>query len=69
MTLQDALDQYANGGKDSTEKKSGHFHNLAEILAGVVTDPDASKNPENDKINNAGTALVDRIKALTPATQ
>ena len=69
MTLQDALDQFANGSKDSTEKKSGHFHNLAEILAGVVTDPDASKNPENDKINNAGTALVDRIKALTPATQ
>lgn len=69
MTLQDALDQFANGSKDSTEKKSGHFHNLAEILAGVVTDPDASKNPENDKINNAGTALMDRIKALMPATQ
>lgn len=71
MTLADALNQYASGSKDSTDdgKKTGHFHNLAEILAGVDSDPGASKNPQNEQINNAGNAMMDRIKALTPATQ
>ncbi|WP_448646038.1 hypothetical protein [Pseudomonas mohnii] len=71
MTLADALNQYANGSKDSVDdgKKTGHFHNLAEILAGVDSDPGASKNPQNEQINNAGNAMMDRIKALTPATQ
>jgi hypothetical protein len=71
MTLADALNQYANGSKDSADdgKKTGHFHNLAEILAGVDSDPGASKNPQNEQINNAGNAMMDRIKALTPATQ
>ncbi|MBM6442870.1 hypothetical protein ACX3YC_27255 [Pseudomonas mohnii] len=71
MTLADALNQYANGSKDSadTEKKTGHFNNLAEILAGVDTDGSASKTPENDQIDKAGNAMMDRIKALTPATQ
>jgi hypothetical protein len=65
------LNQYASGSKDSTDdgKKTGHFHNLAEILAGVDSDPGASKNPQNEQINNAGNAMMDRIKALTPATQ
>ncbi|WP_449104928.1 hypothetical protein [Pseudomonas mohnii] len=71
MTLADALNQYANGSKDSadTEKKTGHFNNLAEILAGVDTDGSASKNPENDQIDKAGNAMMERIKTLMPATQ
>ncbi|MGY3174131.1 hypothetical protein ACVWYU_003534 [Pseudomonas sp. TE12234] len=71
LTLANALNQYANGNKDSadTGKQAGHFHNLAEILAGVDTDPGASKNPQYEQINNAGNAMMDRIKALMPATQ
>ncbi|MBH8612427.1 hypothetical protein I4N56_016995 [Pseudomonas mohnii] len=71
MTLADALNQYANGSKDSadTEKKTGHFNNLAEILAGVDTDGSASKTPENDQIDKAGNAMMERIKTLMPATQ
>ncbi|MBV6822691.1 hypothetical protein [Pseudomonas sp. PD9R] len=69
MTLQNALNQYDKVAPDSAEKKSGHFHNLAEILAGVDTDGSESKNPQNDKINTAGNAMMDRIKALMPATQ
>ncbi|WP_288096678.1 hypothetical protein [Pseudomonas sp.] len=71
MTLADALNQYANGSKDSVDdgKKTGHFHNLAEILAGVDSDPGASKNPQNEQIDKAGNAMMERIKTLMPATQ
>ncbi|VVN39523.1 hypothetical protein PS662_05372 [Pseudomonas fluorescens] len=36
LSLEAALNQSA--GVDPAEKKSGHFHNLAEILEGIVTD-------------------------------
>ncbi|MHC8287452.1 hypothetical protein ACYZUD_11620 [Pseudomonas sp. XS1P51] len=36
LALEAALNQSAS--VDPAEKKTGHFHNLAEILAGVVTD-------------------------------
>ncbi|MGE8151478.1 hypothetical protein ACQKP5_09555 [Pseudomonas vancouverensis] len=68
MTLQNALDQYAKGSSsESADKKTGHFHNLAEILAGVETDGAASKNPQNEQIANAGNSMMDRIKALMPS--
>lgn len=56
MTLADALNQYANGSKDSADdgKKTGHFHNLAEILAGVDSDPGASKTRRTNRSTMPG---------------
>ncbi|UZE13456.1 hypothetical protein [Pseudomonas sp. B21-053] len=70
QTLQDALAQYdkgdvAAGGK----KKDGHFNNLAEILAGVDTSGSGSKDPEGNKITNAASAMMDKLKAMLPATK
>jgi hypothetical protein len=67
MSLQDALNQYGKGDTSTDEKKKGHFHNLAEILAGIDTDGSASKNPESSKIANAGSAMLEKIKALLPS--
>lgn len=70
MTLQDALNKYGQGDSGSTEKKKeGHFHNLAEILAGIDTDGSANKSPQSDKINSAASAMMDKLKGLLPATQ
>lgn len=70
QTLQDALAQYdkgdvAAGGK----KKDGHFNNLAEILAGVDTSGSGSKDPEGNKITNAASAMMDKLKAMLPTTK
>lgn len=70
QTLQDALNQYDKGDAVAGgKKKEGHFNNLAEILAGIDTSGAASKNPEGNKITTAGSTMMEKLKAMLPATQ
>ncbi|WP_213937258.1 hypothetical protein [Pseudomonas sp. dw_612] len=70
QTLQDALAQYDKGDPAADgKKKDGHFNNLAEILAGVDTSGSGSKDPEGNKIANAPSSMMDKLKAMLPKTQ
>jgi hypothetical protein len=49
---------------DPAEKKTGHFHNLAEILAGVVTD--GSDNEQSGSAKNAdpSVGIMKKLQSL-----
>ncbi|UWF50771.1 hypothetical protein NYP20_07355 [Pseudomonas sp. N3-W] len=68
QTLQDALNQYGKVNPGADDKKKGHFNNLAEILSGANTNGSTSLNPQSSKITNASNTLMERIKAMLPAT-
>lgn len=55
QTLEAALNQSASLAP--TEKKSGHFPNLAEILAGVVTQPEQEQNSSGKNADPSAQVL------------
>ncbi|KJZ36911.1 MULTISPECIES: hypothetical protein [Pseudomonas] len=59
LSLEAALNQSA--GSDPADKKSGHFHNLAEILAGVVTDG-SDKKTDDAKTADPLAHLLDTLQ-------
>jgi hypothetical protein len=59
LSLEAALNQ--NAGSDPADKKSGHFHNLAEILAGVVTDG-SDKKTDDAKTADPLAHLLDTLQ-------
>lgn len=63
LSLEAALNQ--SGGTDPAEKKTGHFHNLAEILAGVVTDGSDSKQSGKAKNADPSIEILKKLQSLT----
>jgi len=62
LSLEAALNQ--SSSLDPAEKKTGHFHNLAEILAGVVTD--GSDNEQSGSAKNAdpSVGIMKKLQSL-----
>lgn len=63
LSLEAALNQ--SGGTDPAEKKTGHFHNLAEILAGIVTDGSDSEPSDAAKNADPSAAMLKKLQSLT----
>lgn len=63
LSLEAALNQ--SGGTDPAEKKTGHFHNLAEILAGIVTDGSDSEQSSSAKNADPSAEILKKLQALT----
>ncbi|MGE8186345.1 hypothetical protein [Pseudomonas sp. NPDC086278] len=65
LSLQAALNQGAGAGTDTdAETKTGHFHNLAEILAGVVTDGSDKKPSDAAKNTDPGVHILEKLQSL-----
>ncbi|SEQ55491.1 hypothetical protein SAMN03159444_01931 [Pseudomonas sp. NFACC02] len=62
LTLEAALQQTGGVDVDPAKKKTGHFHNLSEILAGIVTD--GSDKKEESKPNKSGGYVFENVQAL-----
>ncbi|WP_460046178.1 hypothetical protein [Pseudomonas sp. S2_H01] len=62
LTLEAALQQTGGVDVDPAKKKTGHFHNLSEILAGIVTD--GSDKKEESKTNKSGGYVFENVQAL-----
>lgn len=62
LTLEAALQQTGSVDVDPVRKKIGHFHNLSEILAGIVTD--GSDKEEEGKPNKSGGYVFENVQAL-----
>jgi hypothetical protein len=60
LSLEAVLNQ--GGGSDPTEKKSGHFHNLAEILAGVVTDGSDQEKADDAKTDDPAAVILAKLQ-------
>lgn len=63
LSLEAALNQ--SGGADPAEKKTGHFHNLAEILAGIVTDGSDSEQSSDARNANPSAEILKKLQSLT----
>lgn len=63
LSLEAALNQ--SGGTDPAEKKTGHFHNLAEILAGVVTDGSDSEQSSAARNADPSVEILKKLQSLT----
>jgi len=63
LSLEAALNQ--SGGTDPAEKKTGHFHNLAEILAGVVTDGSDSEQSSATSNADPSVEILKKLQSLT----
>lgn len=63
LSLEAALNQ--SGGTDPAEKKTGHFHNLAEILAGIVTDGSDSEKSSAAKHADPSVEILKKLQSLT----
>lgn len=63
LSLEAALNQ--SGGTDPAEKKTGHFHNLAEILAGVVTDGSDSEQSSATRNADPSVEILKKLQSLT----
>lgn len=63
LSLEAALRPSQSSGAPTREQKTGHFHNLAEILAGVVTQPDAE---ESDRLQSGDAAarMLSKLQSL-----
>lgn len=61
LSLEAALNQ--STGMDPAEKKSGHFHNLAEILEGIVTDGSDSEKSGAGKNVDPSVAILKKLQA------
>lgn len=63
LSLEAALNQ--SGGTDPAEKKTGHFHNLAEILVGVVTDGSDSEQSSAARNADPSAEILKKLQSLT----
>ncbi|AHZ72819.1 hypothetical protein OU5_5740 [Pseudomonas mandelii JR-1] len=63
LSLEAALNLGHNTGADPVDKKSGHFHNLAEILAGVVTEPDTRQSSQA-KYGDPSAQILKKLQSL-----
>jgi hypothetical protein len=63
LSLEAALNQ--SSSMDPAEKKTGHFHNLAEILAGIVTD--GSDDEQSSAVKNADPSaeMLKKLQSMT----
>ena len=62
LSLEAALNQNSSLNPDSADKKTGHFHNLAEILAGIVTQPE---NEQSDaKTADPSAQILKKLQSL-----
>lgn len=62
LSLEAALNQSSSVDPDSAEKKTGHFHNLAEILAGVVTQPENEQS--SAKTADPSAQILKKLQSL-----
>lgn len=65
LSLEAALNQSQSGSTDPAEKKTGHFHNLAEILAGVVTDGSDNEQSSGAKNVDPSVEILKKLQSLT----
>ncbi|MCU1758511.1 hypothetical protein NTD84_02085 [Pseudomonas sp. 14P_8.1_Bac3] len=63
LSLEAALNQ--SGGTDPAEKKTGHFHNLAEILAGIVTDGSDEEQSNAAKNTDPSAEILKKLQSMT----
>ncbi|MHC8319842.1 hypothetical protein ACYZT4_03910 [Pseudomonas sp. GB2N2] len=63
LSLEAALNQ--SGSLDPAEKEAGHFHNLAEILAGIVTDGSDSEKSDAAKNVDPSVGILKKLQSLT----
>lgn len=63
LSLEAALNQ--SSSLDPAEKKTGHFHNLAEILAGIVTDGSDSEQSDAAKNTDPSVGILKKLQSLT----
>ena len=63
LSLEAALSPSQSSGPDARGQKTGHFHNLAEILAGVVTQPDVE---DSDRLQSGDAAarMLSKLQSL-----
>jgi hypothetical protein len=62
LSLEAALNQ--SSSLDPAEKKTGHFHNLAEILAGIVTDGSDSEKSGSAKNTDPSVGIMKKLQSL-----
>jgi hypothetical protein len=62
LSLEAALNQ--SSSLDPAEKKTGHFHNLAEILAGIVTDGSDSEQSSAVKNADPSVGIMKKLQSL-----
>lgn len=62
LSLEAALNQ--SSSLDPAEKKTGHFHNLAEILAGIVTDGSDSEQSSTAKNTDPSVGIMKKLQSL-----
>lgn len=63
LSLEAALNQ--SSSLDPAEKKTGHFHNLAEILAGIVTDGSDSEQSSAAKNIDPSIEILKKLQSQT----
>jgi hypothetical protein len=63
LSLEAALSPSQSSGLDPRDQQPGHFHNLAEILAGVVTQPEAE---DSDRLQSgdAASRMLSKLQSL-----
>ena len=64
LSLQAALSQGQTAGLDTAERKTGHFHNLAEILAGVVTEGTDTRKSNETKNSDPLAKILSKLQSL-----